>query len=78
MSDFTGRMDLIRAECPECKGDKRDPKKKKRPCPVCDASGHIGVCPKCRKPAYRGSEDASGKYRIAEDATCKCYEGILL
>lgn len=71
------RIDLRTTECPECKGDGRDPKKKKRLCPVCRGHGKIASCRECGKPATRGWEDASGKYRISEDDVCKCYEGVL-
>lgn len=73
-----GRIDLLRSQCPECKGDGKDPKKKKRMCPVCHGGGWIGMCPLCKKPAGSGGKDASGNYRIKEDEVCKCYEGLML
>jgi len=72
MNEFMGRTDLVSRECPECHGDGRDPKKKKRVCPVCRGSGAVGFCPQCKKPAHRGCEDASGKLRISEENVCRC------
>ncbi len=78
MSEFMGRMDLESVRCRDCGGKGRDRKKKKRKCPVCGGTGRVGQCPKCKKLASRGGEDASGQYRIGEDEVCKCYDGILM
>lgn len=57
----------------ECLGKRKDPKKKTKVCPVCAGVGFIRVCRKCMKPVTQGGSDASGKFRISEDALCGCY-----
>jgi len=71
---FFGRLDLVKNQCPECKGSGQDPKKKKRLCPVCEGRKTVEVCPICNK-VYSQGKDAAGNYRIDKEDMCKCYEG---
>ncbi len=71
---WCGRFDIHAIQCPECKGDKRDPKKRKRLCPVCEGSGYIMACNACKRPAYMHRQDASGKYRMKHKDLCPCYD----
>lgn len=78
VSGFMGRIDLVDVRCSGCGGTGRDPRKKKRRCPMCDGIGWARACPKCGRLATRGNKDASGQYRTGEDEVCKCYDGILM
>ena len=42
-----GRLDLERCECPRCNGTGKDPKNRKRNCPLCYGNGLWSRCKKC-------------------------------
>ena len=42
-----GRVDLVSAECPDCDGSGKNPRKRKRPCPRCGGTGLVSCCSSC-------------------------------